>query len=139
MLRSKKGHSEISPKRISQAQKGNSSLAQSSGYRGNKTKAQRILKPRKRSIQKKKRTTAKCKKQGSSGTINKRGTLQAQRKRKTGTARWKEDRRRKQETKAKKNASDLSWHRPKRPQGTRTGKKNDNKRLSKWQNRIPPK
>ena len=87
VLRSKKGYSEISPKRISQAQKGNSSLAQSSRYRGNKRKAQRILKPRKRSIQKKKRTTAKYKKQGSSGTINRRGSLQAQRKRKTGTAR----------------------------------------------------
>ena len=31
----------------------------------------------------------------------------------------------------KKNASDLSWHRQKRPRGTRTGKKNDNKQLSK--------
>ena len=49
------------------------------------------------------------------------------------------DRRRKQETKTKKSASDLSWHRQKRPRGTRTGKKNDNKRLSKWQNRIPPR
>ena len=34
--------------------------------------------------------------------------------------------------KSKKNASNLSWHRQKRPRGTRTGKKNDNKRLSKW-------
>ena len=33
--------------------------------------------------------------------------------------------------KSKKNASDLSWHRQKRPRGTRTGKKNDNKQLSK--------
>ena len=29
--------------------------------------------------------------------------------------------------KSKKNVSDLLWHRQKRPRGTRTGKKNDNK------------
>ena len=110
-------------------------------------KAQGILKPRQRSIQKK-RITARDKKQGSSRTIKRGRSLQAQRQRKTRTARKKkkteeENKKQKQKrTQAPVKPSDLSWHRQKKPRGTRTEKhkrKNDNKRLSKWQNRIPPK
>ena len=64
-------------------------------------KAQGILKPRQRSIQTKKRTTARDKKQGSSGTIKRHGSFQAQRQRKTRTARKKKTEEEKQETKAK--------------------------------------
>ena len=96
--------------------------------------------------QKKKKTMAGDKKSGSSTTIKRRGSFQAQIQRKTRTARKKkteeENKKQSKRTQALVKPSDLSWHRQKEPRGTRTEKhkkKNDNKQLSSWQNRIPPR
>ena len=68
-------------------------------------------------------------------------------KRKTRSARKKRTEKKKTRNKAKehkrqKKPSDLSWHKQKESRGTRTEKhkkENGNRRLSSWQNRIPPR
>ena len=96
---------------------------------------------------KKKRTMARDKKSGSSATIKRRGSFQAHSQRKTRTARKKktekENKKQSKRTQAPIKPSNLSWHRQKKnlgePEQRNTKKKNDNKRLSSWQNRISPR
>ena len=90
LLRSKKGHNKISPKnrRTSQAQKekiqAKPKAIDTDDPWGNKRKAQGILKPRKKKEASKKETTTKHKE---ARILNKRRSLRAQIKRKTGTDR----------------------------------------------------
>ena len=67
-------------------------------------------------------------------------------KRKTRTARKKrtekENKKQSKRTQVPKKPSDLSWHKQTESRGTRTEKhkkENGNRRLSSWQNRIPPR
>ena len=104
----------------------------------------------KKNPEEKKKTTAGDKKLGSSATIKRHGSFQAQSQRKTRTARKKkteeENKKQSKRTQAPVKPSDLSWHKQKKTSGNQNRetqkkkkKKNDNKRLSSWQNKIPPR
>ena len=135
---------------MSQAQKEKIKLSPKQQMQGNHEgikRPRRLEAQTKKHPKEKKKTTAGDKKSGSSATIKRRGSFQAQSQRKTRTARKKkieeENNKQSNRTRAPVKPSDLSWHKQKKkPRGTRTEKhkkKNDNKRLSSWQNRIPPR